>query len=132
MDFLEVPLSQQFLGGFSSRQMPEQLNVDPTMPVPFLPFGLTVLHRRWDPATEECITMKKIVLVAHCSSWTGTRWIGQEKYPRGLPRAEKGVGTRWNSIQQAVYDQDERRRLIAAVFPIALAHGEDYSKTKVG
>ncbi len=32
-----------------------------------------------------------------------------------MPSAEKGVGSRWNSIQQAVYDQDERRRLIAAV-----------------
>ncbi len=64
----------------------------------------------------------------------GENIIGKfrEKYPHGLPRAEEGVGTRWNSIQQALYDQDERRRLIAVVFPIALAHSEDYSKTQVG
>lgn len=223
MDFLGIPPSQQFLGGFNARQMPEQLDVDPTRPVPSLPFNLTVLHRRWDPASKQYMIEKKIV--EHCSSRPSTKlnpmahfpcikggsaigkWcdkhalnragaaytndkrikrmmklsimissqlrkiqthtalkhnIGRilclkgalrpqpchdairnalgeklvkqfrEKYPLGLPRAEKGVGSRWNSIQQAVYDQDERRRLIAAVFPIALAHGEDDSKTKVG
>ena len=64
----------------------------------------------------------------------GEKLVGEfrEKYPRGMPRPEKGVGSRWNSVQDAVLKQDESRLLVAATFPIALAHGTEEAKTRAG
>ena len=223
MDFLEVPPSEQFLAGFSKRPLPEQLDVDPTMPVPSLAFQITILYRTWDSEKKEHFVLKTIIEqcgsrpstklnpMAHhpcirggsaSGKWCdkhalnragtaytnyfkmrrsmklsqkissemrkiqnhvalknniarilgtkgarrpkpshvairnalGEKVVGEyrEKYPRGMPRPEKGVGTRWNSVQEAVLKQDDSRLLVAATFPIALAHGKEEAKTRAG
>ena len=55
-----------------------------------------------------------------------------KKNPRGLKRPEKGVDSRWNSVQMAVCSLDETGKLIAAIMPIALAEGRDYAKVEAG
>ena len=223
MDFLEVPASQQFLAGFNKRPMPEQLDVDPTIPVPSLAFEITILHRKWDSVKKEHVPLRKII--EQCGSRPSTKlnpmsrypcikggspagkWcdkhalnragasytsdpkmkrsmqvsqkissqlrkIGthkalknniarilgikgarnpqpshiairnalgekrldeyRQKHPRGMPRQEKGVGSRWNSIQDAVMRQELSRMMVAATLPIALANGTEEAKTRAG
>ena len=222
MEFLGVPANQQFRTGLNTRKKPQQLEIDPTQPVPSLPHDITILHRRWDSDKKEHVVLNKIT--EHCGSrpstklnpmarypgirggcaigkycekhslnragaaYTGckkmkrsmkismkvasemrkiqnhvllrttiARILGtkgarspksehlairqalgdkivgeyQLKYPRGMPRPEKGVGSRWNSVQDAVTKQEESWRIVNAAFPIALAHGDLSARKRV-
>ena len=223
MNHLEVPSSEQFLAINSERLSPEQLDIDPEMPVPSLRFTLKVLHRQWDKVEKKHIilkitmeeiesrpsTKKNPLAQFPCRKGLGARakycdkhalnragvaytnykpikrlmkWcmlvnsecrkiqnhtalkhniarilglkgadspqlchleirlaLGAEeiarlqiKFPLGLQRAEKGAESRWNSLQKAVADTNDRLLITAATFPIALGIGETEAKTNAG
>ena len=52
--------------------------------------------------------------------------------PRGLKRFEKGVESRWNSIQMAIHRLDEARLQLATIMPLALAVGNEDARIEAG